>query len=423
MIARISQLAVRNWHAVLAATALFAVYGYHAFRELPIEAFPDVTDPMVEIVAVYPGQAAEEVERRVTLEIERAVAGTPGTIDMRSVSVFGLALVRLTFDENGTDFERRTLVSERLRDAELPEGAEVSIGPQATPVGQIYRYTLEGPRSLRELRAIQDFVVERRLRAVPGVADVVTFGGFERQFQVRIDPARLAATGVSVQEIFDAIAATNTSAGGGYVRIGAQEFVVRGLGTALDATDLGQAVVREADGVPVRVSDVADIVEGSTPRRGSVGRGHRDEVVEGIVLLRRGENPSVVLDALRERIATLNDSVLPPDVRMVTFYDRSTLVSATLHTVGHNLIEGLCLVLFVVYLFLRSFRALVILAIVIPVSMLTAFVGIHAMGLPANLISSARSTSGSSSTARSSWSRRRSTRSIARARSARRRAT
>jgi cobalt-zinc-cadmium resistance protein CzcA len=301
--------------------------------------------------------------------------------------VFGLALVRLTFDDNGTDFQRRTLVTERLRDAELPDGVSVSIGTQATPVGQIYRYTLEGPRSLRELRAIQDFVVERRLRAVPGVADVVTFGGFERQFQVRIDPARLAATGVSVQEIYDAVSQANNSAGGGYVRIGAQEFVVRGLGTALDPSDLGLAVVRETDGVPIRVRDVADIVEGSTPRRGAVGRGHRDEVIEGIVLLRRGENPSVVLDALRERIHTLNDSVLPDDVQLVTFYDRASLVSATLHTVGHNLLEGFLFVLLVVYVFLRSFRALIILAIVIPVSMLTAFVGIHAMGLPANLIS------------------------------------
>ncbi|MFM2416402.1 MAG: hypothetical protein RL385_1125, partial [Pseudomonadota bacterium] len=387
MFERLTSLAVARWHAVLALTLIFCVFGWNRFRGLPIEAFPDVTDPMVEVVGLYPGQAAEEVERRVTIELERVLAGTPRLIDLRSVSVFGLSLVTLTFEEGTADFELRTLVSERLRDAALPAGAETIMGPQATPVGQIYRYTLRGARSLRELRAIQDFVVERRLRAVPGVADVVTFGGFERQYQVRIDPARLAATGVSIREVHEALAKANENAGGGYVGVGSQELVVRGLGAIRDPRDLGLAVVRSVNGVPIRVRDIADIVDGTTPRRGAVGRGHNDEVVEGIVLLRRGQNPSVVLDALHERVDQLNNDILPRDVRLNTFYDRTSLVNATLTTVGKNMLEGVLLVLLVVYVFLRTVRAVVIVAIVIPVSMLTAFVGLSFMGLPANLIS------------------------------------
>lgn len=387
MFVQLTRLAVRRWPLVLLAALALALYGARALRELPIEAFPDVTDPMVEVVGLYPGQAAEEVERRVTVELERALAGVPRLVDLRSVSVFGLSLLTLTFAEGTTDFELRTLVAERLRDADLPDGAEALMGPQATPVGQIYRYTLHGDRSLRELRAIQEFVVERRLRAVPGVADVVTFGGFERQFQVRIDPSRLAGAGVSVAEVYAAQARSNANAGGGYVGIGAQEFVVRGLGAITSPADLGLAVVREQGGVPVRVRDVATLVEGSTPRRGSVGRGAVDEVVEGIVLLRRGENPSVVLADLHARVDELNREILPRDVWIETFYDRTWLVDATLGTVGKNLTEGALLVLAVVYLFLRTWRGVLIIGVVIPLSMLTAFIGLRWMGLPANLIS------------------------------------
>jgi len=387
MFQTIARFAVRRWPFVITLAAIFAIFGVQALRSLPIEAFPDVTDPMVEVVGLYPGQAAEEVEKRVTLELERVLAGTPRLRDLRSVSVFGLSLVTLTFAEGTPDFELRTLVAERLRDAELPPSAETIMGPQATPVGQIFRYTLRGDKSLRDLRAIQDFVVERRLRAVPGVAEVVTFGGFERQYQVRIDPARLAAANVAVHEVYDALARANANAGGGYVGIGSQEFVVRGVGALRSPTELGLAVVREVDGVPVVVRDVATIVEGSTPRRGSVGRGREDEVVEGIVLLRRGENPSVVLDALKARIDQLNREVLPRGVTLDTFYDRTSLVDATLGTVSRNMLEGVLLVVGVVYLFLRTLRGALIIFVVIPFSLLTAFVGLRLMGLPANLIS------------------------------------
>ncbi|PRP91143.1 Cobalt-zinc-cadmium resistance protein CzcA [Enhygromyxa salina] len=387
MLERLVAFAVKRWLLVLGVTLIVAIYGWRCFRALPVEAFPDVTDPMVEVVGIYPGQAAEEVEQRVTIELERSLAGTPGLIDLRSVSVFGLSLVTLTFNEQYSSFQLRAMVSERLAQVDLPESASVEMGPEATPVGQIYRYTLRGPRSLRELRSLQQFTIEPRLRAVPGVADVVTFGGYERRYVVRVDPDRLAAYGVSAVEIHDALARSNRNAGGGYVGVGGQEFVVRGLGVATTPEQLGLAVVRELEGVPVRVMDVADIVEGSTPRRGAVGLDRVDDVVEGIVFLRRGENPSEVLDALRARIDQLNREVLPGEVEIVPFYDRQELVDATLETVGKNLAEGLLLVLLVVYLFLRNGRAVLIVAIVIPLSMLSAFIGLHAMGLSANLIS------------------------------------
>ncbi|MDP3216030.1 MAG: CusA/CzcA family heavy metal efflux RND transporter [Deltaproteobacteria bacterium] len=387
MFGRLARFAVERRWLVLAAVVIFTFFGVQSFRQLPIEAFPDVTDPMVEVVGLYPGQSAEEVERRVTLELERVLAGTPRLADLRSVSVFGLSLITLTFEEGTPDFQLRTLVAERLRDASLPDTAEAVMGPQATPVGQIFRYTLRGARSLRELRAIQDFVVERRLRSVPGVADVVTFGGFQRQYQVRIDPARLAATGVTASEVYEVVARANANAGGGYVGVGSQEFVVRGLGSVQTPAELGEAVVRSVGGVPIRVKDVADLVEGSTPRRGSVGRGREAEVVEGIVLLRRGENPSVVLEALSARVAQINHEVLPRGVEISTFYDRRALVDATLRTVATNMAEGVLLLIVVLYLFLRTVRGVLIIAMVIPLSLLTAFVGLRAMGLPANLIS------------------------------------
>ena len=387
MLERLSTIAVARWRTVLALTVLFCLFGWRCFESLPIEAFPDVTDPRVEVVGTYPGQAAEEVERRVTVELERVLAGAPRLLDLRSVSVFGLSLVTLTFEEGTTDFELRTSVAERLRDATLPEGATAQMGPQSTPVGQIYRYTLRGPRGLKDLRAIQDFVVERRLRAVPGVADVVTFGGFERNYQIRVDPIRLTAAGISVDDVYAAIARANENAGGGYSGIGSQEFVVRGMGVLRDPKELGDIVLDTRGFVPIHIRDVADVIEGSTPRRGAVGRGHNDDVIEGIILLRRKAHPSVVLDAVHRRIDELNRDVLPPGVRIDTFYDRTSLMRATLATVGRNLLEGVSLVLLVVFLFLGSLRAVIAVAVVIPISMLSAFVGLTWLGLPANLIS------------------------------------
>ncbi|MGZ3475397.1 MAG: CusA/CzcA family heavy metal efflux RND transporter [Polyangiales bacterium] len=383
---RFTRWVLAKRRGIFAFLLLWMALGVNALMRLPIEAYPDVTNPMAEVVATYPGQSAEEVERKVTLELEGALAGCPRLIKLQSTSVYGLALVSLTFEDD-TDLNfLRTQVAERLASIHLPEGAEAELGPAASPVGQIYRYTLRGPLPVKDMRALQDWVIERRLRSVPGVADIVTFGGFQKQYQVRIDPEALGAYGVSVPDVFAALHAANRNGGGGYVQRGPQEFIVRGLG-ALEPKDIGEILVKSTPQGPVRVRDVASIVEGATPRRGVVGRGSEDEVVEGIVLLRRGENPSVVLDKLKQRINELQNTVLPPGVQIVPFYDRNTLVHAALGTVIHNLIEGALLVVLVLYLFLRSVRGALIVAITIPMSLLAAFIGLRMMHLPANLIS------------------------------------
>jgi len=386
MLHRLAQFTIRNFKMILLATLVVVAIGLRALTQLPIEAYPDVTNPMVDVVAVYPGQSAEEVERKVTLELEGALAGTPRLINLHSVSVYGLSLVTLTFEDGTPDTFLRTQVSERIQSARLPNGATAELGPQATPVGQIYRYTLKGPVPIKELRAIQDWVIERRIRSVPGVADVVTFGGFEKQYQVHVDPEKLAALGISIPEVYNALQSANRNGGGGYVARGGQEFIVRGIGS-LRPEDIGNVLVKATGDHPIRISDISTVVEGSTPRRGVVGRGREDEVVEGIVLLRRGENPQPVLEALKARIKELNTTVLPPGVQIVPFYDRTELVSAALTTVAHNLAEGAFLVLVVLYLFLRSFRGALIVALTIPICLLSAFIGLRALGMPANLIS------------------------------------
>src|SRR5690554_488921 len=388
------RFAIARHRIILFLTAVFLIISVQAFRSLPIEAYPDLTDPMVEIVTVFPGQSAERVERIVTLEIERVVAGTPGLTNLRSVSVFGLSLVTLRFEDGTVERINRAYVAERLREAELPEGVEALLGPEASPVGQILRYTVHGPRSLKDLRAFQDWTIERRLRSVPGVADVVTFGGFERQYTVRIDPVRLASVGITVAEVFEALERTNSSAGGGYVGIGSQEFIVRGLGTIRDPRELGHTLIRAEGGVPIRINDVADIVESSTPRRGSVGRNLDDEVVEGIVLLRRGENPSRVLQALHEKIDELHDGVLPPDVRLEIFYDRQALVDQTLSTVGRNLLLGALLVVLTVFVFLRSIQAALLVGTLIPLTLPAPFLVPARLGIAWTLIFFARAVVG-----------------------------
>ncbi len=386
MIENVVHAILQRRRVVLLLALLVAALGVQSLARLPIEAYPDVTNPMADVVAVYPGQSAEEVERRLTLELEGALAGTPRLLKLHSVSVYGLALVTLTFEDNTPDTYLRAQVNERLAQVKLPEGATVELGPQASPVGQIYRYTIEGPLPVKELRALQDWVIERRLKAVPGVADIVTFGGFEKQYQVRIDPEALSAFGISVGDVFGALQAANKNGGGGYVARGPQEFVVRGIGT-LKPEDIGEVLVKATPQGPVHVRDVATVLEGATPRRGVVGRATTDEVVEGIVLLRRGENPSLVLARLKERIAELERTVLPPGVHLKPFYDRTNLVHAALSTVVKNLVEGGLLVILVLYLFLKTVRGALIVAVTIPLCLLSAFLGLHMMGLPANLIS------------------------------------
>ena len=374
--------------AVLGLTALFAVAGTLAFLHLPIEAFPELADPQVYVITLFPGHAAEEIERQVTLPIEQELNGLPGLGRMRSVSIFGLSYVTLTFDD-GTDlYFARQQVSERLAGVDVPDGVKPSLGPLSTPTGEIFRYTLEGPGySPMQLREVQDWVMERHLKQVPGVADVVSFGGFVKQFQVQVDAQELQARGVTLHQVFDALARSNVNAGGNYIEHGEEQYVVRGLGTLHDAGDIEEVVVAARGGTPIRIRDVARVTIGAAPRRGVVTRDLEPEAVEGIVLMRRGSNPSIVLAALHTKLAQLNGGILPPGMRVETFYDRGVLVRRTLVTVSHNLIVGALLVVVVVGAFLLSLRAALIVALTIPLSLLGAFLYLKLRGMSANLLS------------------------------------
>ena len=381
-------LAVRRRQATLALCLLAAVVATGVAFRLKVEAFPDVTNVQVMVIALVPGQAAEEVERKVTVPLERALVGLPQALGQRSVTSFGLAQIVVTFDDGADIYFARQQVAERLATLELPDGVVATLGPNDTPVGQIYQYTLEGGAlSIEARRSLQEWHVAKHLARVPGVADVVSFGGLQKEWHVVADPASLQSLRVTLDELSDAIAHANGATSGGYVRRGAGEFVVRGMGYMRGVADLEQTVIRAEAGVPILVRDVAQVVPGHVPRRGTVARGTADESVEGTVLLRRGENPRQVLAALHQAIDALNAAGLPEGVRIVPFYDRAQLVSATLRTVLVNMAEGVVLVTLVVWLFLRTFSGSLVVASIMPLALLSALACLHWVGVPANLLS------------------------------------
>lgn len=391
MLSRLIDGSLEQRWAVLLLTAAFASAGIWAFRTLPVEAFPDVTDTQVQVITLFPGRAPEEVERQVTLPIEKELNGTPRMSALRSISIYGLSVVTLTFDDGVDDFFARSQVSERLRQVDVPDGVTPGLGPLYTPIGEIYRYVLEAdPRagqSPMSLREVQDWVLERQLRQVPGVADVVSFGGYQKQLQVEVDPAALKAQGVQLGQVFDALSRSNANAGGNYLRRGPEELVIRGLGSLASVDDIREVVVAARGGTPLTVGDLARVSIGAVPRRGQVSKDGQDEVVEGIVLLRKGENPADVLAAVHRKVDQLNAGILPAGVRIVPYYDRTTLVDHTLHTVLRNLLEGALLVTAVVLLFLVSWRGALVVASVIPLSLLASFLYLRLRGLSANLLS------------------------------------
>src|SRR3989475_3931462 len=385
---RILALSLGQPLAVLGLAVAFAIAGAIAFWHLPIEAFPELADPQVQVITLFPGHAAEEVERQVTLPVEQEMNGLPGLVRMHSFSIFGLSFVVLTFDD-GTDlYFARQQAGERLAQVDVPEGIKPTLGPLSTPTGEIYRYTLVGDGySPMQLREIQDWVMERHLKQVAGVADVVSFGGFVKQYQVQVDPQQLQALGVPLHQVFEALGRSNANAGGNYIQHGDEQYVVRGLGTLADVSDVEEVVVAAHAGTPIRIRDVARVTIGAAPRRGVVTRDLQPEAVEGIVLMRRGENPSIVLAALHTKLAQLNGGILPPGMRVETFYDRGVPVPRTLVTVSHNLIVGALLVVVVVGAFLLSLRAALIVALTIPLSLLGAFLYLKLRGMSANLLS------------------------------------
>src|ERR1700729_3796056 len=388
MIHRIVQAALRQKFLVLMLTGFITVGGILSFQRMPVDAYPDLSPPQVEIITQWPDHAAEEVERLVTLPLELEMNGVPHMVVMRSISLYGLSDVILTFEESTDSYFARQIVFERLAQATLPTGVTPSLAPLFSPSGLVYRYVLESPdRSPQELKTIEDWVIERAYRSVHGVADDSGFGGTVMQYQVLLDPARIYGYHLTIPQVTAALAANNSNAAGGFYSQGGQFYYVRGIGLVRNTEDIGNIMVGANKGVPIRVRDVGDVTIGHAPRLGEFGFQKNDDAVEGVILMLRGEQTQNVLKGVEAKTEELNRQILPPDVKIHPYYDRSELVDLTTDTVEANLLRGMVLVLVVLIFFLVSFRAAVIVALTIPLSLLFAFIVLHAHDVAANLLS------------------------------------
>jgi heavy metal efflux system protein len=388
MIARIVRTSLNQPLLVVFALLAFIGGGLIAFKSLPVEAFPDVTDTQVTVITLYQGRAAEEVERQVTMPLEVALSGIPNAVRMFSHTQFGLSFMVVTFNDKVTDYFARQQVTERLRNADLPDGVRPELAALTSAISEVYRYRIKAPKlASNELRTLQNWVMERQLKTVPGVADVVSFGGLIKTYEIQPDLLKMRDYKISLQQLAEAVGKSNSNAGGGYVENGRQQFLIRGIGVLKGAADLESVPVLEHKGAPIFVRDIAKVSVGGIPRQGVAGQDDDDDIVYGMVLMRKGENASVVLDAVKEKIEQVKKSQLPPGVSIEPFYDRSWLIERTLKTVFINLLEGALLVAVVLYLFLKNMRAAAIVAAIIPLALLGTFLGLSAVGIPANLLS------------------------------------
>lgn len=389
MIAQLLRFSLYNRFITVAIGVVLIAVGIYSFRLLKLEAYPDISDTQVVIVTVFPGHAAEEMEQQVTVPIERALNSVPQVIARRSRTIFGLSVVELTFEYGTNDYFARQVVTERLRDANLPDGASPSLGPLSTPIGELYRYSLAAPAGYDEirLRELQDWVIAPRILQVPGVADVVPFGGLTKQYQIEIDPLALEKYNLTINRVAAAVNANNKNAGGALLDNKSQSLVVRGVGLIRTVGDIENIVLAANNGVPILVRDVGKVQIGAALQTGLFGLNGKLGGVEGIILMRRGENPSDVLDGVGKAIENLNEVRLPKGVKIAPIYDRRDLVANTLKTVSRTLLEGLVIVLLVLFLFLGSVRAAILTAVTIPLSLLFAFICMELAGIPANLLS------------------------------------
>lgn len=385
---RIITFSLRNKFFIFFLTVIAVIAGAISFLHTPVDAFPDVTNTKVTIITQWPGRSAEEIEKFITIPVEIAMNPVQKKTDIRSTTLFGLSVIHVMFDDDVDDFYARQQVYNLLNDADLPEGVTPEVQPLYGPTGEIFRYTLRSDkRTARELKTFQDWVIERKLRAVPGVADIVSFGGEVKTFEVSVNPNQLINYGVTTLELYDAIAKSNINVGGDVITRSSQAYVVRGIGLINDVKEIENIVVKNINGTPILVKNLADVHESSLPRLGQVGRMEEDDVVQGIVVMRKGENPSEVIAALKDKIADIQQNSLPEDVRIVPFYDRENLVDLAVHTVTRNLIEGILLVTFIVLIFMADWRTTVVVSIIIPLALLFAFICLRAMGMSANLLS------------------------------------
>lgn len=371
---------------------LVAAFGFYSWKQLSIEAYPDIADVTSQVVTQVPGLAAEEVEQQISIPIERALNGLPGMHVMRSRSLFGLSLITMVFDDGVDDYWARQRIQERLTDVKLPFGAVPGLDPLTSPTGEIYRYIIESKNhDLRALTDLQNWKIIPGIKQVQGVADVTNFGGITTQYQIEIDPAKLAQYHVALADVQTAISNNNTNAGGSILNRGEQGYVVRGIGLVKDLAALGDVVVKSVNGVPVFVKDLGELQYGTLERKGVLGYTDRkvnySDGIEGIVVMLKGQNPSVVLEGVHKAVAELNKGVLPEGVTIRAYLDRTNLVNTTLDTVSHTLLEGMALVIVVLIVFLGSWRGALIVAVTIPIALLVAFILMHFTKIPANLLS------------------------------------
>ena len=371
---------------------LIAFFGYYSWKQLSIEAYPDIADVTSQVVTQVPGLAAEEVEQQITIPLERALNGMPGMHVMRSKSTFGLSMITIVFEDGAEDYWSRQRVQERIAEVDLPEGAAAELDPLTSPTGEIYRYIIESDHhSLRELTDLQNWVIIPRIKEVPGVADVSNFGGITTQYQIELDPHKLEQYHISLSEVVEAVENNNANVGGSVLNRGDLGYVIRGIGQITDLEDLGKIVVSSEHGVPIFVNDLGKLKYGNLERKGVLGYTDRTreypESIEGIVLLLKHENPSKVLTGIKEAVDELNNEILPEGVNIHTFMDRTDLVDTTLRTVSTTLLEGMALVIIVLIVFLGNWRGALLVAITIPLSLLIAFVLMHFTDIPANLLS------------------------------------
>jgi cobalt-zinc-cadmium resistance protein CzcA len=399
MIRRVVDFALNNRLLVLGFALLLFAGGIVAFHDLPIEAYPDVADNYVEIITQWPGISAEQIEQQVTIPLEIVMNGIPHVVHLRSFSLFGLSDLKLIFDDESDNDWNRERVLERLSQVTLPPGVVPQMGTDWSPVGQIYFFTLHSTNPAydpMELKSIEDWVIEKHFKAVPDVVDVSSFGGPTREYQVRVDPNKLVAYGLSLAQVEQQLTNNNVNAGGSFIQEGLQQINVRSVGLVDRSQDIEQTVIMTKNGTPLRVKDIAVVSQGPKIRLGQFAKAvHRedgtivdnDDVVSGIVLLRKGAAADTALQGIHKKVDELNDHILPPGVKIVPFIDRSDLVHFTSHTVLHNLTEGMILVSIILFLFLGNIRGALIVAATIPFSLLFASICLDLRHIPANLLS------------------------------------
>ncbi len=392
---------LKNKYFILFSAAILIIAGIITFIQMPIEAFPDVTNTEIDIITQWTGRSAEEVEKFVTIPIEIAMNPVQGKTSLRSTSIFGLSYVKIIFDDNVLDKDARQQVMNLLPNATLPGNAQPAVQPPVGPTGEVYRYSLKSSfRDVRELKTMQDWVIDRQLKSVPGVGDVNSFGGKTKTFEIKVDPGKLTNLGLTALDVFTAVQKTNINVGGDMIIQNNQAFVVRGIGLLNDIEEIKNIVIENNNGVPLLVKDIAAVEVSNMPRLGWVAKSARvkgsngkdsitdeKDVVEAIIVMRKGENPSEVVKGIEEKVAYLNQYILPADTKIIPYYDRSDLIEYATHTVMHNLVEGILLVTLLVSLFMFNWRTTLTVSIIIPMALLFAFICLHLMHMSANLLS------------------------------------